>query len=128
MLKSNVLHINGLTYRELLWINLSTKYLTSFYIITWAFSIKTFLSTHTHAMPFTCTIICTKYINLWLMKIQSFNCCNVIFLMKIKNEISSLLIDIPARSIAWMLSNSKWGFCCVIVPWSSNHCNDQVFY
>ena len=85
VLNCNSLHRNLLTTRRLLWVNLFTKYLTSFCIITCAFSVKLILLTHKHVILFTCTMIFSQDVNMWQMKSQLFIFWNVIFWMKIQN-------------------------------------------
>ena len=85
-LKSKSLHINGLKTREVLWVNLFTKYLTYLSIIMCAFSVKIVVSNHKHVMLFNCKMIFFKGVNICQIKIQNFNCWNVIFWMKIQNS------------------------------------------
>ena len=75
VIKRNFFHRNGLTNIELLWVNLFTKCLTSFFIITCAFAVKSIFLTQKYVISFTCTIIFSQFFNLW----------DVIFWTKVQN-------------------------------------------
>ena len=81
IIKCNALHRNGLTARELLWVNLFSKYLTYSIIIMSASSVKIVLFNQKHAIPFTCKMITPKYVNMWHIKSHFFH-----FLCDILNE------------------------------------------
>ena len=85
VMKRNALHINGLTTRELLWVNLFTQHLVYLCITTCTFTVILIVSTHKHVMPFTCKMISSKDVYMYQMKNQFFNWWYVIFLTKMQN-------------------------------------------
>ena len=85
VLKCNSLHRNGLATREVLLVNFFNNYLTSFCIIMCAFAEKLIASTHKHVILFICTLIFPRDLNMWQIKIQFINFCNLIFWMKTQN-------------------------------------------
>ena len=109
VLNCNSLRINGVTTREVLWVNLFTQYLTSLCIIVCAFAVKLTVSTHKNVMTFTFTIISPKDVNMWQIKILFFNFWYVIFWMKIQNTALFQYKTFPI-CIAWF--KYRTFLCC----------------
>ena len=103
VLNHNSLHRNVIMTREVLWVNLFTKYLVSLCIIMCAFAFTPIVSTHKHVIMFTWTMIFYRDVKMWQIKSQNFNIWNVIFWMKIQNN-------------AWFQPKN---FCVVTFPCST---------
>ena len=117
IIKCNYLHLNRLTTREILWLNFLTNYLKPFWITTCAFSVKSFVWIHKYVMSYTWTMILSKYVNMWQMKIQNVNSWNVIFWMKFQNSAWFQYKTFPGYNFSFLTSFCihAWGTCFSIL-------------
>ena len=102
MIKRNSIRRNGLTTRELLWVDLFTKYLTYFLIITFSFAVKIIVLTHKHVMLFICTMIFSKNLNICQIKIFFFNFRDVLFWIKIQNAALIKYETFPCYNLSFL--------------------------
>ena len=120
VLKRKYLHRNVLTTREVFWVNLLTKYLIYFFIITCASAVKNIVSTHKHVILFTCTMNFSRDVNMWKMKSNFFNFWNLIFWMKIQNAAWFQYKTFPCfkSSLIGIFYINAWRTCfAMLIKW-----------